>query len=264
MRSCQFEECGADLTGYPPASKYCSTAHTAAAKRDQEAAYARRNRGPINRRRRNREAKKAREERGFKVPDVPKDKRADRGGRDDRHDEVVVDYSTGDALPGMRPVSQYRSSPRHDAVTRARLDRQAQDQDADAELASWDNLVAMRDRFGMRAVDFPAPPMESYAPHPLGRSVPRSRGLYGRNDSDRELVNPAAESVAIVVSPAAGRAMVQQHTESRFGPGIEMPAPIHSSQLHSSMPAMEKAERVQAVQVRQASEHARSLGWTRR
>ena len=38
MRECQYDECGADLTGYPPASKYCSLAHAALAKRDQHTA----------------------------------------------------------------------------------------------------------------------------------------------------------------------------------------------------------------------------------
>jgi hypothetical protein len=176
----------------------------------------------------------------------------------------VVDYTKADAAPGLRPVAHHRQNPRHDAVTRARLDRQAQEPAADPELADWGDLVAMRERFGMRTVDFPAPDMGSYAPDPLGRSVPRSRGLYGRNDDPRELVNPAAEGVAIVASPVAGQRALQAAQESRFGPGISMPAPIHSSQLHSSMPAMERAERAVVVQRQAASEHSRSLGWTRR
>src|SRR5690349_995401 len=137
MRSCQFEECGADLTGYPPASKYCSLAHAALAKRGQEADYAKRNRSLINRRRRNREAKRARQESGYVAPEPPKEELPEDG-----RDGDVVDYTVADQAPRFLGIA--RGHPRHDSVTRARL---AANSGSEPDQMNWDNLVAMRERF---------------------------------------------------------------------------------------------------------------------
>ena len=246
MRECQYEECGADLTGYPPASKYCSIAHAALAKREQEAAYARRNRPLINRRRRNREAKKARQ--GGVVPD-PSPQDAYDG------DDNVIDYTVADQAPKFLGIA--RGHPRHDSVTRARLARQAQD--ADVDMTDWSDLVAMQN--SGRWVRFDTPPTEThgdaFTANGIGQSVPRSRGLYGRADEARELINPAAEGMAVVASPARGRAMVQEHTESRFG-SVEMPPPIHSGQLAAPPTTMLNAEKAVVAEERTASDHLRA------
>jgi hypothetical protein len=252
MRSCQYEECGSDLTGYPPASKYCSIAHAALAKRAQQADYARRNKDPINRRRRNRVAKKAREESGFKVPEPPQD--------DDRDDSGVVDYMVADQAPRFLGIA--RGHPSHDQ------EAWRQRQQGEPDQMNWSDLVATRERFQMRSTAFPAPSMgpqgDGFTANGIGQSIPRSRGIYSRDEGPGELVNPAAAGVAVVRSPASGQRAVQAHQEKRFGDKVDPPIQVTSAHLESSMPALEGQEQVQAVREKTASDHMRSQVWNRR
>jgi hypothetical protein len=176
--------------------------------------------------------------------------------------EVVVDYSRGgDALPGLRPVAHYRSNPRHDGVTRARLEQEEAEKPGGGTEPNWAEMTAQaaaREASGHWA-RFPAPPMHSSAPDPLGRSAPRDRGVRD-NGMPYELVNPAAEGVAYVRSPAAGRRAMQAAKASRFGPNVPMAAPVQSGQLAAPPTAMVEQEAAQAEAVRTASEHLRSLG----
>jgi hypothetical protein len=173
--------------------------------------------------------------------------------------EVVVDYSRGgDALPGLRPVAHYRSNPRHDGVTRARLEQEEAEKPGGGTEPNWAEMTAQaaaREASGHWA-RFPAPPMHSYAPDPLGRSAPRDRGVRD-NGMPYELVNPAAEGVAYVRSPAAGQRALQAAKASRFG-NVEMPPPIHSGQLAAPPTTMVNAEKTAVAEEKTASEHMRS------
>ena len=229
MRTCQYDDCGADLTGYPPASKYCTAAHAALAKREQEAAYARRNRPLINRRRRNREAKKAREEAGFKVPDVP---------------EVPL----GELDDGRtRP-------PLIDGVLRVQGPEYTGSGDPD----EVDDLPWMIER-DPRVVDF----------HPA-RSEPRRYDHLGRPYRDRpargsgQLVNPAAEGLAVVRSPASAQQALRAQQGQRFGPNVREPVQVVAAHLAAPPDSMLQAEAQAAEDRRSEADHLRGLMLGRR
>jgi hypothetical protein len=186
------------------------------------------------------------------------DERAPRGDGDERRDAAkVVDYSQGGAwAPRLAPPSSNRQNPRHDHVTRVRMDHAAESGREDSDMMSWTDLQAARERFRTQSVYFPAPDMTP-PPDPLGRSTRRSRGPYSRNEAP-PLDFPAVEGMAVVRSPASGQRAIQAHVEGRFGPNVEPPVTIHSGMLDSSAPHLAAREAVQIVQERTASEHMRT------
>jgi hypothetical protein len=230
VRACQYEDCNKDLTGYPPAAKYCSIAHATLAKRGQEADYAKRNRGLINRRRRNREAKKARQESGFTIPDLPEEELSDGRSRPPLIDGVLRGKGT-----------EYTGSHDPDDV---------------------DDLPWMATR-NDRVVAFHSSRAEPRRYDELGRPV--REGPVRAEVEFGELFNPAAAGMMYVASPAAGMARLKaQEQGNRFGPGIETPAPIHSGQL-ASAPHLEAKESAEIETQRAADTHTRSQApWWRR
>jgi hypothetical protein len=126
------------------------------------------------------------------------------------HEDTVIDYRTPDQAPKFLNIA--RGHPNHDAVTRARLKREKQEaeEESGADQADWSDLQAVRAHHGMTTTSFPAPGMDMPGVDPIGRSVPRSRGLYDRDEDHRELVNPAADGSLYVRSPASGQRALHQ------------------------------------------------------
>jgi hypothetical protein len=92
----------------------------------------------------------------------------------------------------VRQAPAYRPNPRHDSVTRARLERDKQQSD----MSSWSNLTALCE--SGKFVDFSGPaPVPRRGYDGLGRSIPRSRGLYD-HEHGGELYNPAAAGMSVV------------------------------------------------------------------
>jgi hypothetical protein len=121
-------------------------------------------------------------------------------------DGEIIDYSHGgDALPGLHPITAYRNNPRHDAVTRARLDAQAQDQAAEADITDWESLQEMRARYGQSTVAFPPAPTTSG--DVFGRRSSRYQG--------QPIDNPAAAGELYRASPVAGQRALYDHISRR-------------------------------------------------
>jgi hypothetical protein len=173
----------------------------------------------------------------------------------ERMPEVVVEYARGDPQPGMRPLSVgYRSPSRHDTARRVQEDharRLAEDEGLEAEQTTWDTIAA--GRADDRRVSFPAPMTPA---DPWARRSSRYDG--------QAIDNPAAEGMAFSAPNVAGRAAATAHAHDRWGGRVQPAPPIHSAQLHSSVPYVQEREAVQVAEGRRADEHARSLGWTRR
>jgi len=167
--------------------------------------------------------------------------------------EPVVDYSAGGApRPNLAPNFPYRQNPRHDHSTRARME--LQENPAEADMSSWNDFQAVR--ASGRYVDFP-PAHASAVPDPLGRSVPRSRGLYSP-ETGGQLVNPAAAGHAYRPSPMAGqRALEAQKQGSRFGPNVTV-TQVRAGQLASPPPTMVAKESAEVERQRIADDHTRS------
>jgi hypothetical protein len=166
------------------------------------------------------------------------------------HEDDVIDYTRGDPQPGLRPLTGYRSPSRHDTARRVQEDHARRLADAEPDQASWDEVV---NRQPDRRVAFPPAPGSSAL----------AGGFRGRGEVP-EITDWASAGQFYRPSPAAGQRALQAHTSDRFGGRVEYPPAIHSGQLESNAPHLQAREAVQAAQVRQASEHSRSLGWTRR
>ena len=168
--------------------------------------------------------------------------------------EEVVDYSKGGApRPNLDPNFPYRRNPRHDHAARVHLDQA--NSAGEADMLSWDSLNDLQAiKASGRFVSFP-PAQNVVAPDPLGRSVPRSRGLYSREERGGYEVPTGI----IVRSSGAGERAVAAQQQSRFGGGVSIPAPLQSGHFESSAPHLRAREAVQIEQQRQASEHAHKL-----
>ena len=178
-----------------------------------------------------------------------RDRVADRYDGDDEVPvpEVLVDYSGGGAHrpTGRQPA---RNNARHDTARRVAMDYQAQHA-GDPDMRSWDELSV---RQPDNRVTFPAP---SFGPEP---------GFRGGRETP-PITDWASAGQLYRPSHAAAQRMVQGHASDRFGGRVQYPAPIHSSQVSSSVPYVEQRERVQAEETRRASDHIRSMvaGWRR-
>jgi hypothetical protein len=73
----------------------------------------------------------------------------------ERADEVV-DYTVADQAPGLRPAGPWRKNPRHDAVLRARLDRQNSGLEEGPQLATWDEISSEDDTDDRSVMFYPA------------------------------------------------------------------------------------------------------------
>ena len=158
-------------------------------------------------------------------------------------DGEVVSYAHGGyAAPGLAPPVSYRANPRHDLVTRQRLDRAQADDDN--ELTSWDEMVAQ--------------------PRNSGHFVDFHRSSTGHDFRGRDEVptidNWTVEGMAYRQSAMAGQSMMHGHQSDRFGGRVSPPQPpIHSSQLAAPPSSMVQAEAQVAAQERAASDHVRSM-----
>jgi hypothetical protein len=115
-------------------------------------------------------------------------------------DGEVVDYSQGaEQRPRFSPSSP-RQNPRHDAVTRSRLDAQESATDEDPDMGTWDQVV---NRPAETKVTFP-PPGHS---DPFGRRSSRYQG--------QAIDNPAAEGMAFTGSTTGGERALYDHLRKR-------------------------------------------------
>jgi hypothetical protein len=170
---------------------------------------------------------------------------------DERQPDRIIDYTVADQRPRLAPLSPARQNPRHDTATRIRMDHQAQDV-GDSEMTDWETLQAARARYGHTTVAFPAPPGSP------------ERGFRGRDEAP-QITDWAAAGELYRPSGRAGQAALAQQAQDRFGGRVSMPPPVHSSQISSSMSAMEQREQVQVQRDRQASDHMRNMAasWRR-
>jgi hypothetical protein len=171
---------------------------------------------------------------------------------------AVVDYSRGGfSAPGMAPPVAYRPNPRHDSVQRARLDQQQNSGDGEADQMTWNSSLEAVRASG-RFVNFPTPDMTP-APDPLGRSVPRDRGLYGRDGSPGQLLSAAAGGVQYVRAPAAPAQMQVRKQGKRFGDNVREPIQVVSGHLVAPPQSMLNAEARVTQQDRSEADHLRDL-----
>ena len=124
------------------------------------------------------------------------------------HAAEVVSYAHGGAsAPGILPPVTHRDNPRHDWVTRQRLERQAQADDDEPEMTSWSAMIGQPRNAG-RYADF----------HGSSDGV----DLRGRGDVP-PVDNWSVLGQAFRPDPAIALAAIHEHVSARFGGRVSPP-----------------------------------------